>query len=120
MMNKPPEFVRMTLECCGLLLKNWVDREITWKMAQKMTHHTHFITTIVHFDPFRFVCQPCALKECYAHHISMASRVPQEVKEKMRKSYFSNPDFNYDKVPTMKSSDEKQPSGCGCFPRAGL
>ena len=83
MMNKPPEFVRMTLECCGLslnwssqispiwsihvgltlvllelilvglLLKNWVDQEITWKMAQKMTHHTHFITTIVHFDPFK-------------------------------------------------------------------
>lgn len=73
-MDKPPDFVRMTVECCGLLLE---DTDMDWRTARKMTAQTDFISCILNFDPFK---------------------MPQHVREQLRSSYFSNEEFTYERV----------------------
>jgi dynein heavy chain 1 len=73
-MANPPGAVQMALESVCLLLGERVD---SWKAIRQVTMRENFIPTIVNFN---------------------TDDISDDIREKMRRQYLDNPDYNFEKV----------------------
>ncbi len=73
-MGNPPSIVKLALESICLLLE---ENHSDWKSIRQVTMKDNFISTIVNFN---------------------TDNISDDVRNKMKTRYLSNPDYNFEKV----------------------
>nr|CAD7576727.1 unnamed protein product [Timema californicum] len=121
-MANPPAIVKVALESICLLLG---ENATEWRTIRSVTMRENFISTIVNFNteeltfashyPFQLyfyelttlsydeIRCSCELADSFAHHsftkaLRKIDLMNDDVREKMKSRYLSNPDYNFEKV----------------------